>query len=214
MQVIYEPMGAYQTNCYILKFDDFEIAIDTGVDSTEWVLENTNNLKAILLTHGHFDHVWDSLKIAEKLNIPIYINSEDLIFFYNEPLPKEFQEQYKNKFTENNKIITFSEKLSDKLDIYETKIENIKIKFYSLGGHTPGSSLIEVENNYFSGDILFKGTIGRTDFELSNPKKMAQSLEKILTYFDYNFPVYAGHGEPTNIKENENIIKYFIEALS
>jgi len=212
MEIISKPMGAYRTNCHILKFDGFEFAIDTGVDSKEWILENTDNLRAIILTHGHFDHIWDSLKISQELNIPIYVNKKDLIFFYNKPMTQEFQNLYKDKFVNSENLITFEDNLSKTEFWQEFDVNGIKVKIYFLAGHTPGSTLIEIENNYFSGDILFKGTIGRTDFELSDSKKMSESLEKLLT-LDKNKTVYSGHGDTTTIEENINIIKYFIEAL-
>jgi len=212
MEIISKPMGAYQTNCYILKFDGFEFVIDTGVDSKEWVLENTDNLRAIILTHGHFDHIWDSLEISQELNIPIYVNKNDLIFFYNKPMTEEFQNLYKDKFVNSDNLVTFEDNLSKTEFWQEFDVNGIKVKTYFLAGHTPGSTLIEIENHYFSGDILFKGTIGRTDFELSDSKKMSESLEKLLT-LDKNKIVYSGHGEATTIEENINIIKYFIEAL-
>ena len=69
--------GEYQTNAYILQFDDFEFVVDPGFNATEWVLKNTKNLQAILITHGHFDHIWDTAKLQEQTKAKVYCPIQD-----------------------------------------------------------------------------------------------------------------------------------------
>ena len=65
MNILFKPFGAYETNCYILKFDHHDIVIDPGIGAVDWVVGNTENLVAILNTHGHFDHIWSNAKLQE-----------------------------------------------------------------------------------------------------------------------------------------------------
>ncbi|HIP31040.1 MAG TPA: MBL fold metallo-hydrolase, partial [Sulfurospirillum arcachonense] len=85
MTIKYQPMGAYQTNCYIVEVEGKEFIIDPGMDATDWVLKNTTNPVAILNTHGHFDHVWSNKELKEKLNIPIYVPKDDEFMLKDDP---------------------------------------------------------------------------------------------------------------------------------
>ena len=195
MVILKKEMGSYLTNCYILKFDDFEFIIDPGINSAEWVFENSKNPQAIFLTHGHFDHFWDSYKIAQKYNISIYVNFRDEVLLqkdiFNLGIPS-YQSEFVKLLNDNAKI----------------KLFDIEIIFHHFPGHSEGSSLIEIEKTYFSRDLIFKGSIGRFDFPFSNALKMKNSLKRVLE-LDKNFPVYPGHGLETTIKaEEENLIRW------
>ena len=196
MNIKQRPMGDYATNCYILDFNDFEVIIDTGVGAFEWVSQNVKNPKAILLTHGHFDHIWDSYRVADEFGIKIYIDRADEPLLKGDML-KIGQPELQADLVE---FLEHSETLN---------IEGVDFKFHHLPGHTPGSSLIEVKDSYFSGDILFKGSIGRFDFPLSSESDMMSSLEKLLK-FNYNYPVYCGHGSKTDIEHEKNSLMNWI----
>ena len=77
-------------------------------------------------------------------------------------------------------------------------IDEVEINFKHFPGHTPGCMTIEIDEFMFSGDFIFKGSIGRVDFPYSNPNDMKKSLEKVLTC-DKNFQIYTGHGNPTTL---------------
>ncbi len=66
MKILVKPMGAYQTNCYIVKMGGVELIIDPGVGATDWVLKRVKNPVAILNTHGHFDHVWSNRDLKRR----------------------------------------------------------------------------------------------------------------------------------------------------
>ena len=91
-----------------LKFDDFEFIIDPGINSAEWVFENSKNPQAIFLTHGHFDHFWDSYKIAQKYNISIYVNFRDEVLLqkdiFNLGIPS-YQSEFVNIATQETGFI-------------------------------------------------------------------------------------------------------------
>ena len=88
----------------------------------------------------------------------------------------------------------------------EIEIEGIKIKFHHFPGHTPGCSAIQINEHLFTGDFIFKGTIGRFDFPNSNATLMKRSLNKILQW-KKDFHIYPGHGDKTTLKSEIQTLK-------
>jgi len=197
MQIKIEPMGPYQTNCYIVNIEGKDLIIDPGVDATSWVLENVTNPVAILNTHGHFDHVWSNAEIKEALKIPIYCPKDDVFMLTDDPLG-----QGTPKSTPDYEVV------GDE----DLTISGIKVKFRKFAGHTPGSSVIELEDVWFSGDFLFEQSIGRWDFPASNPEDMIKSLKKVLK-IEEDYTIYPGHGLDTTLKMEQKITHYWIEQV-
>ncbi|MFV0481651.1 MAG: MBL fold metallo-hydrolase [Campylobacteraceae bacterium] len=193
MKILCKPMGAFQTNCYIVVLKGGEIIIDPGVGATSWVLENVKKPKAILNTHGHFDHTWSNAELKQKLKIPLYVPRDD-VFMITEDI--------------SNRGLTPSKPDVEYLPDEELEIAGEKIKFWHFAGHTPGCSSIQIENVLFSGDFLFKDSIGRSDFPYSNTRDMKRSILKVLNFKD-DLIVYPGHGESTTLKaEQKNLPKW------
>ncbi len=196
MQIKSRPMGEYQTNCYIVTKNGKDFIIDPGVSATEWVLENVSNPVAILNTHGHFDHVWSNAELKEKLNIPIYIHKDDAFFLQRDqfgiPMPKS-EADYE-------------------IEEGEIQIAGEPVTFLHFPGHTPGCCVIDFGPFWFSGDFIFKGSIGRVDFPFSDPEAMKRSLEKFKE-IPYDKKVYPGHGEPTTIASEQRFADYWLRAI-
>lgn len=197
MELKIQPMGDYQTNCYIVTIDGKDLIIDPGVNATKWVLENTSNPIAILNTHGHFDHVWSNKELQEKLNIKVYTPKEDNFMLEKDPYNLGMTPSCADILVEPDQ---------------EFEFEGIKVKFHYFPGHTPGCSAIEIENNLFSGDFIFNGSIGRTDFPFSDPKKMIKSLDKILAW-DRNIRIYPGHGPATSLYGEKSSLENWKDYL-
>ena len=197
MQIKVQPMGMYQTNCYIVTKDGKDFIIDPGIDATSWVLANVKNPIAILNTHGHFDHVWSNTEIKEKLNIPLYTPKGDIMMLsqssWVEGLPPS---------------VADVEVVGDE----EFDFDGVKVKFRHFPGHSPGCSTIEIDEAMFSGDFIFKRSIGRTDLPYSNPKDMKKSLQKFKK-LDFDKSVYPGHGDKTTIKKEQGYADYWIESI-
>ena len=191
------PMGDYQTNCYIVTIDNKDIIIDPGIDATTWVLNNTTNAIAILNTHGHFDHVWCNQELKEKLNIPIYCPRDDCFMLSDDPFAQGTPKSKADIEVEPD---------------YEFDIDGVKVKFHHFPGHTPGCSSIAIENNLFSGDFIFLGSIGRVDFPYSNPKDMKESIKKILSW-DKDYNIYTGHGDPTTLFNEHESLKSWLKYI-
>lgn len=197
MQIKIQPMGATQTNCYIVTVEGKDLIIDPGMGATKWVLENVTNPVAILNTHGHFDHVWSNQEIKERLGIPIYCPKGDAFMLASCPLGQRVPESTADYLVEDDEELT---------------IEGIKIKFRHFPGHTPGCSIIEIKDVWFSGDFLFQQSIGRWDFPFSNGEDMVRSLEKAMR-IEGDYTLYPGHGLSTTLKAEQRVIPYWIEQV-
>lgn len=180
-------MGQPQTNCYIITIDQKDIIINPGINATTWVLNNTSNPIAILNTHGHYDHVWSNAALQKELKIPLYIPRDDAFMLKKCPLGQTPPISVPDILVEPNQ---------------ELNLDGIKIKFRHFPGHTPGNSIIEIEDVWFSGDFLFQQSIGRWDFPFSSGEAMANSLEEAMKIKE-NFTVYPGHGMSTTLQQEQ-----------
>ena len=193
MEILVKPCGEFYTNCYIV---DRKIIIDPGVGAFDFVREYVKNPIAIINTHGHFDHIWDDRKIKEYFDIPIYIHKDDAFFLENDP------------FSYNPPKV----KADILLEEGEYKIGDYDIKIRHFPGHTPGSITIEINEEMFSGDFIFDGSIGRVDFPYSDAKKMKESIKKFLT-IPYDKRILPGHGATTTIKKAKEFLPMWLEYL-
>lgn len=197
MQIKVQPMGVYQTNCYIITVDEKDFIIDPGVNATEWVMKNVTNPVAILNTHGHFDHVWSNDELQKKLNIKLYTPKGDVMLLKESSWMPDLPPSTPDVEVEPNE---------------ELVLEGVKIKFHHFPGHCPGCSMIEIGDAMFSGDFLFERSIGRTDFPYSSPSDMKDSLQRFKK-FDFDMTLYPGHGGTTTIKQEQEYADYWIGQL-
>lgn len=198
MEIIIQPCGEYQTNCYIYKEDEYEIIIDPGYNALEFIKKNVKNPIAILNTHGHFDHIWDNQKVKDYYNIPLYVHQDDNFLLKEDmlgrwPLPPS---------------------TADFLINDEKPLEGFKetIRFFHFPGHTPGCCMVQVGDVMFSGDFMFKGSIGRWDFPFSNAKDMKNSLKK-FEKMDTDYTLYPGHGSKTNVFKEQQTLDYWMSLV-
>ena len=197
MTIKKQPMGVYQTNCYIATIDEKDFIIDPGVDATPWVKANVTNPVAILNTHGHFDHVWSNAQLQKELGVKLYTPEGDV------HLLKESSWMPDLPPSTPDVVIVGDEELD---------FDGVKVKFRHFPGHCPGCSTIEIGDAMFSGDFIFERSIGRTDFPYSSPEDMKKSLEK-FKLLDYDKTIYPGHGGTTTIKQEQKNSDYWIRTL-
>ncbi|QOY55574.1 MBL fold metallo-hydrolase [Candidatus Sulfurimonas marisnigri] len=197
MTIKVQPMGEYQTNCYIATADGKDFIIDPGIGATGWVLDNVTNPVAILNTHGHFDHVWSNDELQNKLNIPLYTPKGDVMLLSDSSWRPDLPPSEPDVEVEPNQEFDF---------------DGVKVKFRHFPGHCPGCSTIEIGDAMFSGDFIFERSIGRTDFPYSSPDDMRASLERFKK-LDYDKTIYPGHGNTTTIKQEQQYADYWIGNL-
>ena len=197
MKIKMQPMGAYQTNCYIVTINGKDIIIDPGMDATKWVSQNCSNPVAILNTHGHFDHVWSNQELKEQLNIPVYCPEDDSFMLQNDPFNHGTPKSTADYEVEHDQCVD---------------LDGIKVTFHHFPGHTPGCSAIEIEDALFCGDFIFEGSIGRVDFPYSNPADMEKSIQKILSW-EKDITLYPGHGNSTTLKKEFSSLNNWLNYL-
>ncbi len=177
-------LGLYQTNCYIVHNESSKtcIVIDPGY-AADTILNRAAllglEIEAILLTHGHFDHVGAVRQIAADTDCKVYLHEKEL------SLPAAM--------TDGPLYYT---------DLYGAEgtlsVAGLDIKVIHTPGHTPGSVCLMVGDTIFSGDTLFAGSMGRCDFPGSNIFDMRKSLRK-LRDLPGDYRVLPGHAEDTTL---------------
>ena len=194
MDIKVQPMGDYMTNCYIVTVDNKDFIIDPGVDALRWIKSVVKNPVAILNTHGHFDHVWSNSAVQKEFNLKIHTPIGDKPMLQMDPYGMGMLPSVPDV---------------DIAPDQEIEIEGVKIKFHHFPGHTPGCSAIQFNEHLFTGDFIFKGSIGRFDFPMSNAADMKKSIAKVLEW-ENDFHIYPGHGGKTTLKsEKENLKQWY-----
>ena len=184
LQIHTLPLGDYQTNCYILHQEGNRdcVIIDPGYEPEiilSYLSEKGLTIQAILLTHGHFDHVGAVRELAAQTDCQVYLNPKELAM---PPMLTAGPLYYTNSYGEG-----------DQLDI-----AGISLQVLETPGHTPGSVCLITENNLFSGDTLFCGSCGRTDLPCGDHRAMTESLKRLAALRE-DYTVYPGHGSNTTL---------------
>ncbi len=181
------PTG-FSCNSYLVTANDrTAILIDAGQPGVmEDVMDEGLKVTHVLLTHGHFDHVGGCLSVQHAgAQIGCHKLETDVITDYN--LSEEFGTAFK-MFKPN---FTFEEG--------EMEIEGIRVKILHTPGHTKGSVCFVIENNLFTGDTLFCGNIGRTDFATGDQAALEKSIKRLYK-LPGDYTVYAGHDRETTLE--------------
>jgi hydroxyacylglutathione hydrolase len=195
MHIYRYPLGQMQANCYFLIEGNSCLIIDPG-DSADFILEKVmrENLqvKGILATHGHFDHIMAVGEIQMSLDIPLYIHKEDAF------LLKRIGESAKYFLGYDPVVIPPSKSITITPGIFE--IDDFSFEVIHVPGHTPGSCCFYFKDVgvLFTGDTLFLQGVGRYDFSYSNKDLLKQSLQKLFQLPEET-RVLSGHGEETTI---------------
>jgi glyoxylase-like metal-dependent hydrolase (beta-lactamase superfamily II) len=192
------PLGEVQANCYVLCDEETKVGavVDVGELSQELLLEikaaGIKELKYILCTHGHFDHI-AGVKALKELykNAEIVIGEKDAIL--TEDCDKNAANYFGTRFECFKPDVLVKE--NDVLEIGTKSLRVIETPGHSLGGVC---YICEEEKFLFSGDTLFKLTVGRTDLWGGNLNELLDSVEKLMLLSD-DYMVYTGHNISTTI---------------
>ncbi len=203
MQIKTLVVNDLQTNCYILIDENTKeaVVIDPGGES-DYIMEEIEksrcDLKAILLTHGHYDHIEAIADIKNKYNVPLYAHEDEQVIL------KDSYANISSMFGEKELIISADKTFKDG-DIFT--FGNTNLKVIHTPGHTPGgvSYYCEKDKVLFSGDTLFLLSIGRTDFPYGDYEALINSIKNKLFLLPEDTKVFTGHGDSTNIGKEKKI---------
>ncbi|MFP4467117.1 MAG: MBL fold metallo-hydrolase [Candidatus Goldiibacteriota bacterium] len=170
-------------NTYLAERGGEKILIDPGLSAGK-NLPAREEIKYVLLTHGHYDHI----KGVSK-------EWGDIVFAHMS------EKELLRDASKNLSAFIGEEIVLDNINYYSgEKYEMDGIEFYHTPGHTPGSVVIKIGNVCFTGDTLFEDTVGRTDLPGSDPRALQKSL-CVFDAFDADTVMYPGHGRPFKLPE-------------
>jgi hydroxyacylglutathione hydrolase len=210
------PAAAFGTNCWVVAPAEGEecVVIDPGIgveDELDAVLRE-HRLKpvAVLLTHGHLDHTFSVTPVCGAKGIPAWIHPADreLLADPVKGLSVESRTMFGGRleWTEPSDV-----KLLDPAQPLE--LAGLSFAVDLAPGHTPGSVVFETEQTMFSGDVLFAGSIGRTDLPGGSWEQMQESLARVILPRPDDVVVHTGHGPSTTIGR-ERLTNPFLQDLA
>lgn len=206
-----------ETNCVVLWADGNPrcAVVDPGMSSPEGLDRLTAFLKekvlepeAILLTHGHFDHVWGVARLLELFPVPVYMH----------PADKDIMSQITGGFRGMENSFQFLRRQFATEDLKDGDVLNLAgsaWKVLHTPGHSPGSVCYyaQEDNLLLSGDTLFAGSIGRTDLAGGDYDALMQSIREKLLVLPGETDVIPGHGQPTTLAR-EGMYNPFLQPFN
>ena len=183
-------LGLYQTNTYLLANDTEAVVIDPGYEA-DTILDALagRTLKAILLTHGHFDHVGAVKELVAETGCDVYIHAAESTM---PPMVTAGPLYFTHTYDEGDTV---------------SPIEGLELTVLHTPGHTPGSVCLLMGREMFSGDTLFACSFGRTDLPGGDPRKMMESLRRLAS-LQGNFFIHPGHGGSTTLDAEKRFNPY------
>lgn len=201
------PVGHHPTNCYIVT--DCESRVTAVIDPGDFSKQldealsdlGYDNVKYIVLTHGHYDHIGGVNDILEKCSAKVLIGEHDVPF-----LSDNYLNLSASVFPDNPYAPIRCDTVLHDGDVFTLGKSSFKV--IGTPGHTAGSICLIGEGVIFSGDTVFFSSYGRTDLPTGNMSQMMQSLKKIGD-LDGNYKIYTGHGQATTLVYEQKNNPYF-----
>ena len=207
LKIKHMALGQMATNCYIIENGNQSLIVDPGAESEkiiQYLNENHLNISAILLTHGHFDHIIGVPEVKRAFHIPVYASETEDAMLADTSINLSCHVPGKQTSFHADVLVH---------DGDELELLGYKWKVIATPGHTAGSVsyYIPEEEVLLSGDTLFYESYGRTDLATGSSSDIADSLLNKLFVLPEDTMVYPGHGDPTTIgyEKEHNPIPYY-----
>lgn len=199
MKVYPLALGPLQTVCYIVSNNQKAVAIDPGANAGQiirYLGTKKLELEAILLTHGHFDHIGAVNELAEKYQVPIYAHKKEKEYF-------DHPEINLSPMVHQTLVLNPNFNYQYLVDGTHFTCLETDVQVFHVPGHTTGSLCFYFAKDemVFTGDTLFKGSIGRTDFIYGNHDQLVSGIKRKLLNLPAQTLVYPGHGDCTTVEE-------------
>jgi hydroxyacylglutathione hydrolase len=221
------PAGPWGTNCYVVAPGKGQecLVIDPGQDAAAGVEDvvRENGLKpvAVVLTHGHVDHIWSVIPVCGAHDVPAYIHPDDRVLLTDpgRALSAETREMVSGALFGGR--ITFGEPddVRELTDGGLLELAGLRLTVTHTPGHTTGSVTFHSDGTgagdppvLFSGDLLFKDGVGRTDLPGGDHQELLRSLAKVTTPLPDETLVLSGHGAETTIGRERSVNPYLQQA--
>ena len=201
--------GPFQTNCYVVSNGDRAFVIDPGLGAHEavsqLVQEQGLTVEAVVLTHGHIDHIRD----AAAFGVETFIHPADaFMLLRGEGVSEQARQLYDASAMPPIDNPTHIE------DGQTLTVAGVELRVVHAPGHSPGCVMLVADGVVFSGDVLFRGSIGRTDLPDSDPEQMRESLRGPVWDLDDELQVLPGHGPATMVAQERATNPYLRQANS
>jgi hydroxyacylglutathione hydrolase len=188
-------VGPFEENCYLIVDEDARRAVlidpgDEGARVVKLVRDAGVTLEAVWLTHAHIDHIGALAAVKREWDVPVYLHPADAPLFaagarqaayygldFEQPDPPE------RAFAEGDRV----------------RVGSLEFDVLHTPGHAPGLVVFHGNGVLLAGDLLFAGSIGRTDLPLANPAQMETSLARVMRELADDLIVHPGHGPSTTI---------------
>jgi hydroxyacylglutathione hydrolase len=180
-------LGPTQTNCYVVRSsaDSREVVVvDPGFEVTP---QDDVEVAGILITHTHFDHIGGVASLAGATGAPVYVPARESQVLRN---PDAFYPGYSVPPYEPDVELQGDEEL---------ELGGIRFRTVEVPGHSPGHVAFAAEDSLFSGDVLFAGSVGRTDLPFADWDTLVVSIRSLFERFPPETTVYPGHGPSTTL---------------
>ncbi len=195
MNIIALQVGSLATNCYLVYDEETKdgVVIDPGGDGdyiTKEIAAHKMNVKAVLLTHGHADHIMALEKVRAQANVPVLMHKADapmlananknLSFFVGEAITCDAAERFV-------------------ADEEEIALGSLSFRVLHTPGHTPGGCCYQFGLDVFCGDTIFSESIGRTDLPGGSYQQLLESIQGKILRLPDDASLYPGHGPKTTV---------------
>jgi hydroxyacylglutathione hydrolase len=191
-------VGVFQSNTYVLaaRAGETAVVIDPGQDASVIIGERLAalglRLEAILLTHGHIDHIWDAQPVADDAGVPAYIHPADR-YMLEDP-GAALGRVGLDKFD-----VGVPADVRDLSDNDELRFGGLRFAVRHTPGHTPGHCVFITDGILLSGDLIFQGSIGRSDFPGGSFEDLMDSIRRVVLPMEDDILVLSGHGPETTV---------------